>query len=259
MTTTYDIPPEALSLGTPISVHPVDNKKQRTNFITAGFMVLMGMGCMGIGVIGGIAERNWSLLGLMSLMGFFFGGMGAWMVYSGFNQRDWRVFLFKDGLSHTKQGKTTVIHWNEAVAVWQNITKHYRNGVYTGTTYHYTLTATDNRKLTFNNDLTEIEKLGQAIQNEVFNALFPKYVASYNNGQTLQFGKLSISKAGISNGKEMIPWPEVKGVSLDRGIINVKKEGKWLTWSSVTVGQTPNIFIFTSIVDQIVGINAPKK
>lgn len=259
MDTSYNIPLEAYSLGTPIAVYPINNKKQRSNFIVGGFWILFGLGCMGVGVIGGISERNWNLLAFMAFMALFWGGLGVWTIVNAFSQRDWRVFLFKEGVAHTKQGKTIAIRWNEATAVWQNITKHYRNGVYTGTTYHFTLTATENRKLTFTNDLTDIDKLGEVIQNEVFQILFPKYVEAYNSGQTLQFGNLSINKTGISNGKEMVSWNEVKGVNLNQGIINVKKEGKWLTWSSVTVANTPNIFIFTSIVDQIVGINLPEK
>ena len=70
--------------------------------------------------------------------------------------------------------------------------------------------------------------------------------------------QLGISKQGISNGKETIAWDQVKGINLDRGVINIQKEGKWFNWKSATVGGTPNVFVFLALVDQIAGLNKKK-
>jgi hypothetical protein len=66
---------------------------------------------------------------------------------------------------------------------------------------------------------------------------------------------LSVSQQGLSNGKEMLPWSDIKGIKLDKGVIAVSKQGKWLNWTTTSVAQTPNIFVFTALVDSIIGLN----
>src|SRR5690606_26520162 len=117
----------------------------------------------------------------------------------------------------------------------------------------------------FRNGLTDVtnkkvgvERLGELIRDETMARMYPRYAAAYNAGQTINFGNLSISKQGISNDKETIAWDQVKGINLDRGVINIQKEGKWFTWKSATVGGTPNVFVFLSMVDQIAGLNKKK-
>ena len=92
------------------------------------------------------------------------------------------------------------------------------------------------------------------IQAEAFKHLMPRAIESYSAGGTLHFGKLSINQAGIDNGKEVVPWAQVKSVQVSNGFIVIKKDGKWLNWANVAVAQTPNFFVFLALVDQNVGV-----
>jgi hypothetical protein len=38
---------------------------------------------------------------------------------------------------------------------------------------------------------------------------------------------------------------------MQNGTITIRKKGKWLNWSNVTVSQTPNIFVFMALVNDI--------
>jgi hypothetical protein len=38
------------------------------------------------------------------------------------------------------------------------------------------------------------------------------------------------------------------------GVIAIWREDKWLTWSSILASEVPNMFVFLSLVDQIVGV-----
>jgi hypothetical protein len=155
---------------------------------------------------------------------------------------------------HIKNGKTSVYRWDDIGAVWQQITKRYVNGVYTGTTHLYTLRRYDGEQIKLNDSLGKVEELGNLVQNETFKRLMPKAIATYNAGGTVVFGKISVSPQGISNGKETLPWTEVKGVTIDRGMISVSKQGKWLRWASDTAANTPNLYVFLQLVDAIIGI-----
>lgn len=71
-------------------------------------------------------------------------------------------------------------------------------------------------------------------------------------GSTITFGPLSVSQQGVSNGKELLPWYQIKGIEIQRGTVMVKKEGKRLNWSSVRVPQIPNFFVFNALVDHVI-------
>ncbi|MBN1180029.1 MAG: hypothetical protein JXD18_12525 [Anaerolineae bacterium] len=253
--TTTNIPQEAHAFGTaPVAEYAPSAKKQRSSLIFSAIFATLGLLGVMIGIVAALWEWDAQLL-CVSGGSLFFVAIGAISGFSTLRQRGTRALVFQDGVAYT-HGKTTVFRWDDVTAVWQNVTRHYRNGVYTGTTHVYTVQTGDGKKVAFNDVLDNIEGLGLKIQQECTNRLLPLALQAYDRGETLTFGKLGVSKAGMSKGdKDLLPWDEIKGVSLDKGIISIKKEGKWLRWSSVTVPQIPNIFVFTAIVDRVVGIN----
>lgn len=258
------IPVEANRLGSLTTEYRTSGGIQILNLIAGGVFLLGGLAAMAAGPVIAWSEGTFGPL-IISLCGLGAAALGAWTIYGFFRDRGWRVLVFSDGLAEVRGNKTTVLPWDDATHFWYAVTKNYRNGIYVGTTYNFTVQGKDGQKLSFRNGLTDIsnkkvgvERLGEVIRDETMARLYPKYAAAYNAGQTINFGNLSISKQGISNGKETIAWEQVKGINLDRGVINIQKEGKWFTWKSATVGGTPNVFVFLSMVDQIAGLNKKK-
>jgi hypothetical protein len=246
-------------IGTPTATYaPKKGAAAVLNILAILFFLALGFALFFAGPIGFYfsGETSWFCatgLGLLSGLG------GLWGLYDWYNTRTLSVHVSPVGVAHHNHGKATIIRWDDVNQVWQNVTRHYRNGVYTGTTHYYKLIGNDGRHLEFKNNLQNVEQLGQTLQTEVTGRLLRQAAQTYNSGGTVTFGKLTISKQGLSNGKETLSWDKVKGVKLDRGIISVQKEGKWLNWSSQTVAQTPNIWVFTEMVDRIIGVNVPKK
>jgi hypothetical protein len=185
--------------------------------------------------------------GLLVLAGF-------WTLFNWLRNRGMFVQVYNDGLARINGSKIEVARWDDVREVWQSITKHYRNGVYTGTTYLYTLQTADGRRLRFSNEVKNIEQLGNTIQQQVSSRLLPKFVAAYNNGQAVPFGPFAISKDGVMHGKKSLSWAEVEGVSINNGYIHFKKQGGWFNWANVAAAAVPNLLIFLSLVDHIVGL-----
>lgn len=254
---TMEIPSEVQAWGTPTAEFKAETRWQWLNVGAGVVFLLGGLGVMLVGPIAAWSQDEAGML-VFSCFGLIAAALGAWTIYAFFRDRGWRVLIFPQGLVQVRTGKTTVIPWDEATQFYHAVTRNYRNGVYVGTTYNFTLVGKGGQKLSFGNGLAGVEGLGNSIRDETWQRLYPKYAAAYNAGETLQFGTISISKQGISNGKETIAWDQVKGINLDRGIINIQKEGKWFNWKSATVGGTPNVFVFLSLVDQIAGLNKKK-
>jgi hypothetical protein len=162
-----------------------------------------------------------------------------------------RVQVLSDGLRLIKGAQVDVCRWEEITHVWQAVTRHTTYGIPSGTTHYYRVQRADGAQFTFTDALGKVERLGETIQRETFPYLLDRAATLYNEGQTVAFGKISISKVGVSNGQELLPWGDVKGIKLDNGVINISKQGRWLAWKSVSVAATPNVFVFLEMVRRI--------
>lgn len=189
---------------------------------------------------------------VFTIIGLVLLAVGIGSLVSLFRNLNLRVLLCSGGLLRTSGGNVEIVRWDQVEAFWQAVTKRYYNGVYTGTTHLYTLRRNDGIVFKFNDTIGKVEALGNAIQREVTRILLPKFINAYNAGSTVNFGPLSINQQGISNSKEMLPWSQYKDMQVRRGIISVKKEGKWLNWSSIGVARIPNFYVFMSLLDYAV-------
>ncbi len=185
------------------------------------------------------------------VIGLFLLAFGIWSCINLLQNYDTRVVVCEQGLLRTKKGQVEVVRWEQVDAFWQAVTKRYTNGIYTGTTHIYTLRRSDGVVYKFNDTLNKVEALGNSIQREVTRVLLPRFIYAYNAGTTVTFGPLSINQQGISNSKEMLPWSQVKDLQVKRGIVSVKKEGKWFNWSTVGVARIPNFYVFMALVDYV--------
>ncbi len=246
---------DAYQLGAPLEEYRF---RAVRNLLGALLFIVLGIGC----IVFIFISENLSLANMdftavdtsgnfwvFTLLGLALLAGGVWGVVNIYRNFDVRVMVCAQGLLRTHRGQAEVVRWEQVDAFWQAVTRRYMNGVYTGTTHLYTLRRSDGAVFKFNDTLNKVEALGNTIQREVTRVLLPRFIYAYNAGSTVTFGPLSINQQGISNSKEMLPWSQFKDMQVKRGVISVKKEGKWLNWSSVHVPQIPNFYVFMALVD----------
>ncbi len=174
--------------------------------------------------------------------------VGAFVLWEAW--RSWPVAaaLYENGLAYNDRGGLKQVRWDDVDGVWQSVTKHYRNGIYVGTTHLYTVQARDGMKIKLDDKLTDVEELGNQIQRGTASVLFPRYWQSLQNGQRVTFGPLALDLKGLYSGKKELTWQEIKGVKIAQGVISVKKDKGWFNWATVTVPQIPNFWIFYELI-----------
>ncbi len=244
------------SLGTPVAEYKPRSRRKVLNLIAGfilsvagGFAILYG--AISVNVPTDDRPPVMILGGILLLIGWA-------MIESWLQTRGLSVQVFTDGLVRSQYGKSAIMRWDEIVGVWQAITKHYYNGIYTGTTHTYTVQKADGTKTKYNDSLKNVEELGNTIQQEVTKRLLPRAVATYNSGGTVSFGKLAISPMGLAWGDKSLPWADIQGVQINKGMLSVKKQGKWLNWANIPVASIPNMLVALTLIDRIIGINAKK-
>ena len=199
--------------------------------------------------------RVWDAIALPVLCG---GGSGLIGVLALFNTwRNWRLAaaLYENGVAMLGRKGMQQVAWPDVTAVWQRVTKHYTNGIYTGTTHSYTVQMNTGEKITLDDRLGKgVADLGVAIQTGVTKSLFPRYWESLQSGQKLTFGPLAIDRQNLYSGNKVLRWDEIKGIKINKGIVSVRKDKAWLNWTSVTVPQIPNFFIFYELLGRFAKI-----
>ena len=191
---------------------------------------------------------------IAALVLFLLALAGGWSAYVNWNKG---VAVYDKGFVYRDRKGFQPWRWEEVVSLTVAVTRHYTNGIYTGTTHIYTLFNHRNERLVLGDILKGIEQLAAAIEQAIFPNLYEHASTQYNAGQALVFGPLMVSKAGIQIGKRTYPWVEVEQVSIKQGMLKIsKKSGGWFSGASVPAASIPNLRVVLSIIDQVVGVKA---
>jgi hypothetical protein len=266
------IPPQFSSvfgIGAPQAVF---QPKSAGKWITIVFGVLL-LGASVIGFLGGafVTYSNYTKMGPLSLNNqlqnillptvivtgiLFLGALATlWSAYT-----NWRkaAVVYQDGFGYSDHKGVRTLRWDQITGMTSAVTKHYRNGIYTGTTHLYTLWDKNGAKLVLNDSLPKVEELSNHIRQGTFPHLYKAAADAYNAGQKVQFGPVGISKAeGITIQKKSYKWDEVGQVKVEQGYLKVeKKGGGWFSGASMMIAAIPNYEVLLSIINQVVGVRA---
>lgn len=244
------------SLGPLQAEYKVHAAKNRANllfgrlFVVAGPAILLFSGYRAFTGSGDGLNYICGGLGLLLLLG------GVYALWEQGRDRSLRVGVHHDAFIYTRSGKTDVVRWDEIEEARMQILSIGTRGGQgkMDTVYAYEIRRQGGPELKFRfnkNSIRNIDALSAAIQQEVTRRHLPRAMQTLAQGKPVQFGKLSVDNQGIGNGKETVSWDDVEDVQVNNGAINIRKKGKWLNWSNVSVGETPNVFVFLALVDGV--------
>ena len=236
---------EAMSLGEPIAeyVPTVANTKGGK---IAGLIVSVA-GAIAI-VYGVIAMFSDTRVFCVPLGGIVLAWFGVRSYRQAIRQSGRRVAVYAEALAHTQDGAATVYPWDCIKEVREAIVTEVDDRTHVSVTTHtYTIVDDAGRQESFDDKIAGIQRLGGTILQEVTRRLLPKAQAAYDGGQTLTFDKFSLSKAGLSNGEETLPWEQVESVALRAGRIEVKEKGEQQLWEIVRASEVPNLHVLLAL------------
>jgi hypothetical protein len=246
-------PPEVYSyaglynLGQPVTVYRVAYRQS----------IILGILCLflaalfgGVALSGGSSGATNALMLFLSLL--CVAGAAYYLVGHPVLHGSWRLCVCADGFLFIKGGQATPCRWDQIAFVRQRVVRHYTNGVYTGTTFTYTVQRADGVKIVFNQMFRDARQLGERIQREVTNRLTPQALAAVRAGQTLPFGRFSLNWQGLTTPKEAIPWSDIQQVTARSGLITIQRHNQRRGKSYGRVDSIPNLFVFLAVSEALV-------
>lgn len=166
-------------------------------------------------------------------------------------RRSWHVYIFSGGFVFTREGKLDVAHWEEIQAIWHQIERRWHGRAGTDFINIYTIVCADGRRIVFDDQIKDVEKLGNLLNEQIAHVMWPRTIAYYQAGQVIPFGPLGVSQQGISNGRELLPWSEIKEIKFDSEDVKVHQKGKLGSWEKVSIGEIPNLFLLKALTRSV--------
>ena len=253
-------------LGIPERYFPIKNLN-RIGSLVAFFILLSGsVGTFLYGIYAAYAATQKHGLAMIDdklivpaiiAFGLFLPGLAAgWLAYVNWNRG---VGLYERGVAIRSRKGIQSWRWEDMLSLTVAVTRHYTNGIYSGTPHVYTLFNRQNERLVINDAFVKVDELADAIEQSLFPSLYERAAQQYNDGQLQAFGPVVVSKAGIQIGKKTYPWADVKEVSIHQGVLKVSRvDGGWFSGASASAAAIPNLRVLLTIINQVVGLKTGK-
>lgn len=243
------LPTELFQFGTPVAEF---SSKGRIAALLRD--VAIGVGVVAVGVVlamVGLPEVG-ILVGVMGgifmvLRGFAL--LGAWISGSQ------RVLVFNEAVGYVKGDQVTAMRWDDIREIYQDIYTYRVNFVPVVNRHNYTLNGADGRKIKLTRSIHKIEEVGPMLHQAVTKHQVPKAIDTLKSGGTVSFGPFALNNQGLTMKNKPIPWNEIKSVRVNNGSIMVDRAGK-ITWSGIAASSIPNLYLFLTLIDRIVGVNS---
>ncbi len=214
------------------------------------------------GVIGGAFGVVIPLFFVLIML--FIVGAAIFGIVRAYQNRVMRVMVYDEGLVYVGRENGRVIHWRDVLAVWHNVVVHTHTSTdgqgntstSTSVSHTYILSCSDGSSLKLDQTFGKLRQLGKMIEMETARYLFPGAFGLFQAGRPVPFGPLALAPYGLYYGQEMLPWNELKSVTINEnyGQVVIKKQGKLFRWASVKLGEVPNVEVFRALLQRATGI-----
>ena len=229
------------------------------------------------------------IAGISSEVTVVFGGIALLLVVLGLlllfvrTKRATSLYLCTDGVISLRKRQAEAIRWDQVPSIVRQYSAYSDLDYYTATESLAglvldALPGEGNRTYVprwldlFRADGTHLRldlmlplkyrEFARSIEGEITQRLLPQLIAAYDAGDPvefpIQFGQpdsITVSKQGITLRGETLPWHELKRVAVpfDKPFIEIKKEGKFLSWKTIKVMYMPNVCVFAGLIGYATG------
>ncbi len=247
MTTDFQIPEALRSFGQPLQVHPPRPGAGRVGYFTiAGILAIFAV----LTVIGLVnpPEHNppppMMFVALMSICG----ALAAVFVAMGLYAQTYTLILFPDGLARTGEKGPEIFRWSDVKEFYTYVNPFVSK---------QRIIAQDGRKLEIDASVKDGKKLGEKVQQTLFDRMLPAAQKAFERGETLTFGSLRLDQSFLYYKDKRLAWNEIGKMQLlynpqTRSLqFEVKKVGTVLfPFCVVKTQDIPNVDVFKKLAEQ---------
>jgi len=244
-----DVALKVSELGTPLAEYTARGQRLLFQLLAAPVIFLAGLGFLAAPLLvflwgghGGAALFKLFALGCILVPGAVLLSVRAY--------RSWglRVFVFPEGLIRIHRNEVQAFFWDQVETIWRKKIVGAWGKLAKGSLI-YTVKLQQGEEFHFDDQLYQVEQLGERMQQELLRIQWPTALAEFEAGAIMDFVKLRVSRQGLDNGKERVAWRDVSGVEFGDDNITINKRDKWLAWHKAPVAEIPNVHLLRALVE----------
>ena len=204
-------------------------------------------------------------MALCWISGLVMSFVGIGTIYTSRNFGNRRLVLYENGFAWIKGKWTEVTTWDSIESIVR--TKTYDPDSDGGPSLQNSLSIKrrDGKTIEFDFKTFTFDDFDQVvttIMDAVMSRLLPQYLEAYHAGRTLNFGKWSLSQAGISGALGTLPWNEIVEAKLAHADqysfassvlywprLEIMRKGSPKPWYSADLAVMPNATLFQHLVE----------
>jgi hypothetical protein len=185
----------------------------------------------------------------VALIGLFLFLGGVALLVRAYRSRGLRVLVFAEGVLKVRHDEAQAFCWDEINILWRKKTEGHWERAVRGS---LTLIAqrADGKSISFDDALPGLKRLAAILQRETLAHLLPRYQATYDLGNKLDFGKIGVSRRGLAANGDTLLWRDVQEVKWEENQVSVSKKGKWSRWFQGKISDIPNAHVLRALVDR---------
>ncbi|MGB1253448.1 MAG: DUF6585 family protein [Candidatus Promineifilaceae bacterium] len=241
-------PNNAQGLGSIVEEYVMDTARARGQWPSMVLLILAGLAGVGVGIFGYFSGEDPDII-IVAILGAIPLFLGLRWLQGSQSSRNWKIVVFEKGIAYHQHGQSGQFRWTEIAAVYQNIRKTHKGTL----TAIFKIILDNDTKLQFDQTYKDIRKLGTMVQQQVATHRYQEFWDAYQNGATLPFNLLKLSKAGLTARDNLLPWDEVDTVDFHYHIATVHKKGRKIRWEQVNITLLPNVLLLTRLLSEILG------
>ena len=159
---------------------------------------------------------------------------------------DLEILVFNDGFTYSNRGKTRKYSWKEIDKVWT--TRYRLIGIIYINYIRVKILDTSGNILIVDRTLQKVDKFEALIQEQIANDKFPQAITMLQQGMSLEFGGITITKDYITNNHDNILWSELGDLQIWQGTIRLWKKGKRAISILASIPSIPNFTLLMSLI-----------
>jgi hypothetical protein len=256
-----DVANKVAELGPPQAEYAITTRRFVKQLLAAFLLLPLGAVMMGLPLLmiwfqhGG---HEHFLIFKLAVLGFIFLSGSVLLAQRAYRNRGLRVLVYPEGLVRLHRHEARTLFWDEAEQVWQKRPATAWARLSQGKLV-FAVKRSDGTELVFDDSLPDVHRLGTTLHQHTLKHLLPRALAALDQGQSVAFGKLRATRRGLSNGRETVPWSQLRPPRVEADRFFIERQGAWLPWHNGSVSETPNFHVLQSLIrDRMKASDAPK-
>jgi hypothetical protein len=159
---------------------------------------------------------------------------------------DLEILVFNDGFTYSNRGKTRKYSWKEIDKIWT--TKYRLISIIYINYIRVKILDTSGNILIVDRTLQKVDKFEALLQEQIARDIFPQAITMLQQGMSLEFGGITLTKDDIKNSHETILWSELGDLQIWQGTIRLWKKGKRAISILASIPSIPNFTLLMSLI-----------